>query len=306
MGIHMSRQSFITDLLNTDADIDWQGFQRSDAQAHAQSHAFGVESLDPSQFTDFDVPGADLPVQDWSAVLASPDEVGPDVGGSEQLVADASGMPVDSSAPAAAGDPIQLPLLPPFIIGTEDPDTLTGTADAEFIFGLGGNDTIDGNGGYDTIYGGYGDDFIHGQGNIDAEYGNDTIYGGDSDNIVDLLRGGDGNDELHGGRGNDGLSGGPGDDILYGDPPAGDPSNPANGYQDQFAFTTGWGHDQVMDFENGIDHFDMSSVLGLLGYSQLTVAASGSDTLISFGNDTILVAGVAPSAIDASDFTFLV
>lgn len=82
---------------------------------------------------------------------------------------------------------------------------------ADTIFGAEGNNYIVTRGGNDTLHGGAGDD---------------TLDAGDDD---DALFGGDGNDILEGGGGNDVLSGGEGVDI--------------------FIFSTSFGHDRIIDFE---------------------------------------------------------
>jgi Ca2+-binding RTX toxin-like protein len=276
-----------------DLDLNLHGFAR--AKGHLEVHA---SALDPSLLSDLGGQPGD------GAVNGVDGGSGPtDV--SMQLTPAAETVPADNG-PSVAEDsgPIPISGADNLFIGTEAADEIVGTSDNDVIIGLGGNDTINGAGGDDSIFAGSGDDVVHGQGGLYGEDGNDTIVGGDDIHILDLLHGGAGNDVLYGGAGNDGLEGGAGDDILYGDPQFSDPANPTNNYTDAFFFASGWGHDQVMDFENGIDSFYMNSDTGLSNYSQLTIAASGSDTLISYGGDTILVVGVAPSAIDSSDFVF--
>ncbi|MFC7397106.1 calcium-binding protein [Chelatococcus sp. GCM10030263] len=262
----MSTQTFTTDVFSVDTILDWQTFNQE--KASARSSALDSVGLDATAGPDFQA--------------------------------------ADGGVAAADATPVIIPGVAGLILGTEGADTIDGTTGVDVILAFGGNDTINGGGGDDIISGGSGDDLIYGDGQLYGDDGNDDIHGGDDAFIVDYLYGGAGNDVLHGGQGNDGLNGGAGDDILYADPASSDPSNPINGYGDAFIFGNGWGHDQVMDFEDGIDVFDMSQVIGLLGYSQLTVAASGDDTLISYGNDTILVVGVESTAIDAGDFQFLV
>jgi Ca2+-binding RTX toxin-like protein len=280
----MSTQSVNSGLLVADVSFDWNGFAEAKNHAHVQASA-----LDPSILSDLDGQ-----LGDGGGVVNGRDGGSSATDVSAQLTPVADSVPVDNSQSVAAdSSPIPLSGADNLIIGTEAADEITGTTGIDVIIGLGGNDTIDGNGGQDFIFGGAGDDVLTGENEIYGEDGNDTIYGGDNINSLDWLHGGAGNDVLHGGDGNDGLEGGAGDDILYSD----------FGW-DGYVFTDGWGHDQVMDFEDGFDVFDMTRVTGLSDYSQLTITASGSDTLISYSSDTFLVVGVAPSAIDAGDFFF--
>jgi Ca2+-binding RTX toxin-like protein len=277
MGIHMSRQSFITDLLKTDADIDWQGFQRSDAQAHAQSHAFGVESLDPSQFTDSDVPGADLPVQDWSAVLPGAHDPSSSLDGAAQLVpgADAGHMTVAENQYAVV-TPMAM------ITGTAGNDNRTGTASADTIDGLGGNDTLSGGAGNDTIYGGGGNDTLVGG------VGDDTLY-------ADASAGTPGGDLINGGAGNDTI------ELAL------------DGTRDTLVYTVlGWGSDVVRNFEPGIDRFDMRGVFDIPNVTGVNIemVVPGQEYTIKYAilgietSDVITVHSTGPVGLGDIDFGF--
>jgi Ca2+-binding RTX toxin-like protein len=149
-------------------------------------------------------------------------------------------------------DPAALPLR---IYGGGNRDSLVGGAAADALFGGLGNDWFDagsGPAGGDTFDGGEGLDAIDfsarrapleltlGGGKDDGEAGEQAdvqdsieivyggqaqndITGGDNDNVLwggpedDVLTGAKGNDWLNGGLGNDELSGDDGNDTLYGD-----------------------------------------------------------------------------------------
>jgi Ca2+-binding RTX toxin-like protein len=168
--------------------------------------------------------------------------------------------------------------------GTLD-DTLSGDA---------GNNVIAGDSGSDTLNGGDGDDILYGDGRIQidshgtAGSGPITTFGD-----VSALGDADGNDVLNGGKGNDILAGGGGDDVLTG--------GPGN---DHFVFGAHSGHDRITDFANkDVIEFDPTS--GVHSFADLILTASGKDTLISWGTgDTILVEGMKPKQLSASDFQF--
>ena len=104
----------------------------------------------------------------------------------------------------------------------------------ENVLGSNFADAIAGNASANEITGGGGNDFVGG------------LEG------ADLLRGGDGDDALAGGGGDDFVHGNAGDDSLWGGTD-----------EDVFYFATDWGNDTVMDFENGLDVIDLTSVTGL-------------------------------------------
>ena len=140
--------------------------------------------------------------------------------------------------------------------------TLTGNQFSHHIFGGVGNDTLIGGSGNDTLSGGAGSD---------------------------VLNGGAGNDVLNGGAGNDTLTGGAGNDVF------------------QFS-AAGFGHDIITDFSSnpvvGVDK------LGIVGIgvtaatfaSSVTITASGVNTLITIGADTITLNGVSSASIHSTNF----
>jgi len=146
----------------------------------------------------------------------------------------------------------------------------------EDLIGSGYADSLSGNHGRNTLYGGGGDDFLNGQGDAD------TLYG-EAGN--DMLQGSGGNDRLEGGVGNDTLSGG-------------------KSGRDWFAFSaTGWGHDIIQDFEDGVDLIDLRG--SGVSFDQLSISQSGSDVLVGLGDgSTILLNSLAAMQLTVSDFLF--
>jgi Ca2+-binding RTX toxin-like protein len=121
---------------------------------------------------------------------------------------------------------------------TVEPATIVGTDGADFLRGTPGRDVIAGLGGSgnDSIVGDTGESFLLGNpAGMNVPGGNDLIRGGDGDDELfggpanDLVKGGDGNDTLIGNLGNDVLLAGRGDDVLLGDQPApGGPAEPSS------------------------------------------------------------------------------
>jgi serralysin len=91
------------------------------------------------------------------------------------------------------------------IVGTEGDDVLRGTDGADVISGLGGTDIIDGLGGADLLCGGDNPLVIRPPQQLpsDPEWP-----------VLEVLRGGDGNDRIDGGLGFDSIKGGSGDDWV--------------------------------------------------------------------------------------------
>jgi VCBS repeat-containing protein len=144
---------------------------------------------------------------------------------------------------------------------------------------------------------------------------NDVILGSDENETLD---GGQGNDRLEGGAGDDTLIGGAGDDIMLGGAGA-----------DVFKYQAGdldgvFNGDTILDFELGIDSFDLSGLLTGLGldnlnnldqYLQITVGnISGGSASVQINVDTagtgvftdptplatIQMSGVADAATEAA------
>jgi Ca2+-binding RTX toxin-like protein len=102
-----------------------------------------------------------------------------------------------------------------------------------------------------------------------------------------------GNDTLVGGKGNDMLYGGRGDDVMTG-----------NQHSDRFVIEASSGDDRITDFANA-DTIVFAASSGIDDFADLTLTASGHNTIISWGTtDSILVDGVRPHQLSASDFDF--
>lgn len=164
---------------------------------------------------------------------------------------------------------------------------LTGVAD---INGTGNafDNVITGNDGANVISGEVGSDIL------DGGAGNDIIDGGDQ---ADNLIGGDGDDSLTGGRGQDRLEGGIGNDSLEG-----------GLHADVFVFGPGFGDDTVADFDSnpagGQDLLDVSAmgINALMFAALVDIQASGSDTIVTIGLNSITLTGVAAGSVTIDDF----
>ncbi|MEZ0172253.1 peroxidase family protein [Microvirga sp. TS319] len=155
--------------------------------------------------------------------------------------------------------------------GNELANTITGNGAANQLFGGGGNDILNGGGGNDVLDGGSGDD------TLDGGSGDDTIIGGAGNDTINL--------------------GGGGNDVI--------------------AYTApGFGADVINTFDanaqGGQDRIDLST-LGITAATftaRVGIAAVGgtNNTLLTIRDangaeiGTIRLNGVAPSAIDQSDF----
>jgi Ca2+-binding RTX toxin-like protein len=129
---------------------------------------------------------------------------------------------------------------------------------------------------------------------VDAGGGHDKLFGSRFSND---LRGGSGNDRLAGGKSNDILTGGSGNDVFV-----------FNLDRSTSAI------DRVVDFGDNSgnqDVLDLSGVFaGITSGSFATwkgryVQQSGSDSVISIGNDKVVLAGVKLSSLDFADFDFV-
>jgi parallel beta-helix repeat protein len=173
---------------------------------------------------------------------------------------------------------------PPPNTGTSGADVYSGTSSADTFDGAGGNDTLHGNGGNDTLHGGTGNDSLYG------DAGSDILYGDDGN---DYFNGGGGNDTIFGGTGDDKILGGSGDDSLTG-----------NAGHDTFQFSSGFGHDTVLDFTHGDDVLNISKLLSSnFSDFQQHVTVSGGKTVITFGSDVITLSGFTNS-LQSTDVHF--
>ena len=180
------------------------------------------------------------------------------------------------------------------VLNTSGDHTISGDAGDDRIDDHGGgDDTISGGDGNDRITAFWGDNTISGDAGddeiIDYGRGNDTISGGDGNDLIRVVINGNnsgGDNTISGDAGDDALEGGLGDDT--------------------FVFRSGHGNDTVTRFGQGDDVIDLTA-FGLSGFSSLKISQASGGTLIdleSHGGGTILLAGVDPGDLDASDFAF--
>ena len=156
--------------------------------------------------------------------------------------------------------------------------TSTGAYTVSFApFGV----TRVGTAGADSLTGGAGADRLYGLG------GNDHLIGAASH---DRLSGGAGRDQLSGGSGADTVDGGTGRDTLWGGSGA-----------DVFIFEQGDGLDSLRDFQNGVDHIQVS---GAGSMAALSFIAGIGGTWLDYGNGAVFVRGMSQGQFDASDFIF--
>jgi serralysin len=197
-------------------------------------------------------------------------------------------------------------------------DTVEGGEGNDLLSGGAGNDTLDGGNGDDRGAGSFGNDtFLCGAGNdnVGGGNGNDSIFGGDGNDTVgagaqndsvlgdagdDLLGGGDGNDSLFGGDGRDQLNGGRGNDLLDG----------GEGV-DTFLFHLGsipdGGTDTIAKFQNGTDFIRIIGVPGgsnAARFDALDITSEAGDTVIRYGQQTIILDNTAIGLVDVTDFLF--
>lgn len=176
------------------------------------------------------------------------------------------------------------------VSGSIHDDVLTGNAIDNILLGDWGSDTLTGGDGNDSLYG---DGRIHVDTHLTGGSGPITLF---SDVDAALPPGGlgvDGNDVLNGGKGDDSLYGGRGDDVLTGDQGA-----------DLFVISALSGDDRITDFKNA-DTILFDALSGVDSFSDLTLTQVGGDTLITWGTtDSLLIEGLRPNRIDASDFSF--
>jgi Ca2+-binding RTX toxin-like protein len=217
-------------------------------------------------------------------------------------------------------------------VGTDDADKLVGAEEDEQLIGLDGNDVIRGRGGDDVIEAGDGNDLAYGDAGDDeivGEEGNDRLFGGTGDDAIeggegrdrihgdggdDELSGDAGNDRLYGGEGFDELKGGEGDDQLWAGDGGARMSGGADddtlvgevGAEDTFVFDLiRFGDDRIRGFENGTDHFEIATYIGVESFDDITVTQDGSSTALAFAEGTVEIANFDAAQIDASDFFFV-
>lgn len=151
---------------------------------------------------------------------------------------------------------------------------VNGDGNANNISGGKGNQQIDAGGGNDVVT---------------AGVGNDLIYGGAGN---DNVKGGAGDDLIYGNSGNDVLSGNAGNDQLFG-----------GGDKDIFVFDKRSGNDTVGDFQDGRDLLDFTAT-GVKSFDALKISMVGADTVIAFGGNEVVLAGIDSGCVTAADFVF--
>lgn len=176
------------------------------------------------------------------------------------------------------------------VSGSIHDDVLTGNAGDNIVLGDWGSDTLNGGDGNDSLYG---DGRLHVDTHLTGGSGPITLFG-DVDAVFPPGGAGvDGDDTLIGGKGDDSLYGGRGDDVLTGDQGA-----------DLFVISAQSGDDRITDFKSA-DTIVFDALSGVHNFSDLTLVQVGGDTLITWGTtDSLLIEGVRPNRIDASDFSF--
>lgn len=197
--------------------------------------------------------------------------------------------------------------------GFDGNDSLTGGAGDDALWGARDNDTLSGGAGEDTLGGSFGNDSLDGGDGADELWGadgTDTLQGGAGDDQVgtgqgsDLAFGGLGNDTLSGSQGDDTLSGDAGDDVLFGavgnDVLAGGLGNDTlygGAGADVFVFGLGDGSDTAF-LSLTEDSLQLDDALWSATLSEAQVISqfglvSGSDYLLDFGADLIVLSGQA-------------
>lgn len=210
-----------------------------------------------------------------------------------------------------------------FILGSSGGDSR--------LYGDAGDDTIDGRDGNDTLIGGSGADKLTGGNGTDtASYANAKVgvtaslaapttntgdAAGDTYGGIERLRGSNHGDTLTGDGGNNGLSGLDGDDWLFGgagvdrlDGGAGADHLTGGDNNDKFVFIGDFGHDVITDYDLGlgsdriwIDSEYAADFAAIAGH----LSQQGDDTLIDFGDASILIENMSASSFNASDFVFI-
>ena len=215
------------------------------------------------------------------------------------------------------------------LLGGRGEDTLRGGTGDDRIYGDSDDDMLFGNAGRDELHGGFGDDQLNGGGGGDKLWGwsgSDRMFGGGGDDEMfgedgaDFLAGGAGgdiivggwgddlifgnadNDTLFGEAGDDRINGGGGDDFLRGG--QGDDELVGGAGADEFRYANSiFGADVIRDFENGADHFSITTNLAA-SFNDISVEQSGDDTILRFGQGSVTLLNVSATSITGDDFIF--
>ncbi|HEU0220776.1 MAG TPA: hypothetical protein VFR34_01005, partial [Paracoccaceae bacterium] len=73
---------------------------------------------------------------------------------------------------------------------------------------------------------------------------------------------------------------------------------------DHFAFSAGDGADLILDFEDGIDRFDLRTHDGVAGFGDVGVEALAGGVVLHLGADEVTVLGLSAGAVGEEDFLF--
>ena len=129
----------------------------------------------------------------------------------------------------------------------------------------------------------------------------DLLIGNEGDNTLsgfagnDTLLGGSGIDTLDGGEGKDRLDGGRGDDFLTG-----------GLSKDTFVFSTGYGTDRILDFDD-TDRIDLSRLKDVSSFKDLSsnhMSEEGGDVFIIAGGDMLVIENATIADLTKGDFLF--
>ncbi len=133
---------------------------------------------------------------------------------------------------------------------------------------------------------------------LNANVENLTLIGGKDANgngneLSNLLKGNRGDNVLKAGGSADVINGGAGNDHLWG----------GSGI-DKFVFSTGFGHDVVMDYESLDEHFDIRRWRAVDDYAELRSHMQRQDDgiMIAFGNDSLFIEHATKADLGASHF----
>ena len=217
------------------------------------------------------------------------------------------------------------------VYGSNFADVIAGDGGENFLRGFDGADTLNGGGGRDTLRGGEGGDFLIGGGGVDTADYRDSSSGvtvdlddgtgtlgfgiggtaqGDTlseiedlfgSGFADTLTGDDGENFLYGFAGNDFLFGEDGEDVLTGG--AGTDQLSGGAGADRFVFESGWGTDDITDFQDGIDVLDFRKLSGVT-FNDLSISQDGANTVIEYSGNSVILANTLVSTVDETDFLF--
>ena len=188
--------------------------------------------------------------------------------------------------------------------GTFLADSFKGDGKDNRFAGLAGADTIDGGAGFDTVtyrfdanQGGTAGARVNltkgtardGFGNFDRLV---RVEGAEGTDVRDIFTDNAGDNWLRGLAGNDEFRVGKGNDTLQGD-----------GGADYFIFNgKAFGQDVIVDFDFGLGDRIKFAAGG--SYTDLSFAADGADTIVTYFNASIRLVGLSPDAVAEPFFLF--